>query len=407
PDSDWATVEYPLAGSENVARATLPTNVRPDSVWMIAAYGYTLLLFIRGPMGDWTHDTIAPPDVNVGSADMAAAVDAFGRWHVVIVSELFGGGYDLHYGMYSNSGMQWQRLNAPLGPYGSGAAPELVAEDSGRVHIFYRVLAWGYIINHTWNDGPGGHTWQTESLGNTNFDNYTTKAIWSREYGLCAAISGNDGFGFPGRIYYHRKPLESCWLTPELATGTHSAVNGQLALDSFGNPMIVWEQTSGNILTGNIYYAMYDQQWENYPLFLNSISYYPQVVMDSQDRGNLIYAMDYYPDDEEIYFFGPEPQSVAPPIDTSPLPNSPVLHPLYPNPMNATCTIKFTLPSVQRARLGIYNILGQEIQVLASGMHEPGVHYCLLDAATLASGWYVVLLETPRYRQMQPLSILK
>jgi hypothetical protein len=233
-------------------------------------------------------------------------------------------------------------LNAQLGPFGSGAAPEMVVDDEGIAHIFYRASSWNYTIQHSYNDGPGGTNWQTETLGNSNPDNYTASAMWSREYGLCVAISGNEGWGMPAHVYYHRKPSESGWLPAELATGAYSGTNGKIALRSDGHPLIVWEQTSGNLYTGNIFYALKTIDWENLPLFENGIDYTPLVVMDSQDDGCLVFSTDPYPDDEELYFFGPESQSSVPPHANSPIPDRPFLHPIYPNPTNASGTISFS-----------------------------------------------------------------
>jgi hypothetical protein len=407
PSTGWSPEEYPLTGSEDIAMASLPKNVRPDSVWMMAKYGLSLLLFQRDAGGNWTFDSITPPDVNVGSSDMAAAVDSNGRWHVVFIYGLFGGGFDLYYGMYNGSDFEWQALNVPLGPYGSGAAPELVVEDNGVVHIFYRVLAWTYEINHAWNDSAGGHEWQIEPVSNANMDNYTTKAVWSREYGLCVAISGDDGFGMPGRIYYHEKPPESGWQPPELATGTYSAINGQLTLDSWGNPMIVWEQTSGNILTGNIFYSVRTQQWDTFGLFENGISYDPQVLMDSEDNGCMIFSTEQYPDDSEIHYFGPESQSAVSSSKVHSIPASIVLHPIYPNPMNTSGTVTFSLPSAQDIRLGIFNIMGQKVRTLMFGHYTQGNHRFDFDVGDLASGYYLVILETPEFKQTQPVVILK
>jgi len=408
PTSDWSQVEYAMAGSDNVAKGVLPKNVRPDSVWMVAQYGLSLMLFIRDSSGDWTFQSETPFEVVVSSSDMAAAVDGSGRWHAVFIGETFGTDYDLYYGIYNGTHFDWQALGAPVGPFGSGASPEMVVEDTGIAHIFYRAAAWTYVINHTWNDSAGGSNWQIESLANANADNYSTKAIWSREYGLCAAISGNDGFGFPGRVFSHRKPPESGWLSAELATGAYSAVNGQLALDSFGYPMIVWEQTSGNLLTGCIYYAINTGQgWENFPLFQNEISLFPQVLMDSQDRGNLIFTMDYYPDDQELYFFGPEAPSAVPSSKTNAFPNSVALDPIYPNPLNGSGSVTFSLSTGNFVNLEIHNILGQRVRTLTSGYYPLGDHTFVFETGELASGYYLMSLETLGSTQTQPLILLK
>jgi hypothetical protein len=407
PYSDWLPEEIVMEDPGIVAAACLPKNVRSDSVWMVAKYGTSLLLFQRDQAGAWTHQDITPPSQQVASQVIAAVVDSHGRWHIAFVSEESPGVYDIYYGFYHDQTWEWQDLTAPLGQFGSGAHPEMIVDDASRAHIFYRAEAWSYPIVYECNDGPGSINWTPVSMMNPNMYNYSTSAVFSREYGLCVAISGNMGFGFPGRIYYHRKPPQGDWLDPELATGTHSAVGGKLAVDTTGCPMIVWEETSGNFYTGNIFYAYNTAQWENYPLFTDSISYSPQVLMDSDNNGYLVFQTDPYPDDEEVFFYGPEPQSSIPQRNTSNPPASITLHPLYPNPMNAEGTVVFSLPTSQYLRLGIYNLLGQHVRNLSAGHYSAGDHRQVFDIADIASGYYLVVMETPTITQTQPLIILK
>ena len=51
----------------------------------------------------------------------------------------------------------------------------------------------------------------------------------------------------------------------------------------------------------------------------------------------------------------------------------------YPNPFNPTTTIEFTLPQAQRVELAVYNILGEQVAVLADGMFQAGLHRVAFD----------------------------
>jgi len=51
----------------------------------------------------------------------------------------------------------------------------------------------------------------------------------------------------------------------------------------------------------------------------------------------------------------------------------------YPNPFNPTTTIAYSVPEASEVRLGIYNMLGQEIRTLAVGDHQPGYYSTLWD----------------------------
>ena len=76
-------------------------------------------------------------------------------------------------------------------------------------------------------------------------------------------------------------------------------------------------------------------------------------------------------------------------------PTSPfVLHQNYPNPFNPTTTIQFSVPQDGYASLKAYNMLGQEVATLFSGIAKAG-HYipATFNASRLASGIYFARLQ--------------
>ncbi|MCZ6777185.1 MAG: T9SS type A sorting domain-containing protein [Ignavibacteria bacterium] len=44
----------------------------------------------------------------------------------------------------------------------------------------------------------------------------------------------------------------------------------------------------------------------------------------------------------------------------------------YPNPFNPTTTINYDVPTTSEVKLVIYNVLGQRVWTLVSGIAEPG-----------------------------------
>jgi len=66
----------------------------------------------------------------------------------------------------------------------------------------------------------------------------------------------------------------------------------------------------------------------------------------------------------------------------------------YPNPFNPSTKISFYLPEEGHARLTVYNMLGQQITILADGWFRPGVVTRVFSADRLASGLYLYRLET-------------
>jgi hypothetical protein len=84
----------------------------------------------------------------------------------------------------------------------------------------------------------------------------------------------------------------------------------------------------------------------------------------------------------------------------------------YPNPFNPETQIEFALPSAQRIRLTIYNLLGQEVTVAAEGEYPAGTHTVTwrgTDAggSPVASGMYFYRLDTPGGSLSRKMLLLK
>ena len=60
----------------------------------------------------------------------------------------------------------------------------------------------------------------------------------------------------------------------------------------------------------------------------------------------------------------------------------------YPNPFNPTTKISFSLPQKSQVKLKVFDVLGREIQILADGVYEAGVHEVEFNATNLPSGVY-------------------
>lgn len=68
---------------------------------------------------------------------------------------------------------------------------------------------------------------------------------------------------------------------------------------------------------------------------------------------------------------------------------------VYPNPANPTATIAYSLPYRSDASLIVYDILGRKLRELSRGVEDAGEHELVFDGSGLASGVYIVVLETP------------
>ncbi len=79
----------------------------------------------------------------------------------------------------------------------------------------------------------------------------------------------------------------------------------------------------------------------------------------------------------------------------------------YPNPFNPTTTIEFALDKTQRVTLAVYDLLGQEVQVLVDGVRPAARYRIPFDATDLASGTYLYVLRTEEQVAVKTMALLK
>jgi hypothetical protein len=66
----------------------------------------------------------------------------------------------------------------------------------------------------------------------------------------------------------------------------------------------------------------------------------------------------------------------------------------YPNPFNPTTNVSYSIERTGEVRLLVYNLLGQQVAVLADGIETAGEHVASFDARGLASGVYYCRLQS-------------
>lgn len=100
-------------------------------------------------------------------------------------------------------------------------------------------------------------------------------------------------------------------------------------------------------------------------------------------------------------FFGDE-------LSASKAPSEYTLFEPVPNPFNPTTTLSFYLPEAGDISLKVFDTLGREVALIAEGWYPSGAHQAVFDAAGLASGVYITILETTNnHKEAKKIIMLK
>lgn len=94
------------------------------------------------------------------------------------------------------------------------------------------------------------------------------------------------------------------------------------------------------------------------------------------------------------------------------LPMAVTLDQNYPNPFNSGTVMRFALPSKSEVELVVYNLAGQQVATLATGMREAGNYAIIWDGRDekgreLSSGVYLYRLQVGEHRAVRKLLLLR
>ncbi len=274
----------------------------------------------------WTYQDLPLPSTATLVGHPAITLDVAGRPHVAVIVEI-GGEYKIGY-IYSDSQNFHAQVIAgsQLGPFGSGAAPDITTNPDGGALISYRAGDYGaYRIDVAENHQIGGTNWDFQAFQPAGFNNFTS-SIRSRSYGVIyLAFDGNQGWGFPGHVFYCQKLGSQPWSNPVDITGSYGGMDCRIAVQSSGIAHVVWQKTSGNLLTGEIIYATnLTGSWVSQILQAGN-KYTPSLVVDTWGDGSLAFEQAAGAQNDDVFYYG----YVAPPIievTLSPL-NPPIVIP--------------------------------------------------------------------------------
>jgi len=93
--------------------------------------------------------------------------------------------------------------------------------------------------------------------------------------------------------------------------------------------------------------------------------------------------------------------------DPLPLPDRYFIGQNFPNPFNASTTIRYELPEQAQVKLDIYDILGRKVTTIEDGLRPAGYHQVLWQADAVASGVYFYRLQASDYSQTKKMLLIK
>jgi hypothetical protein len=89
------------------------------------------------------------------------------------------------------------------------------------------------------------------------------------------------------------------------------------------------------------------------------------------------------------------------------LPDNYTLGQNYPNPFSRVTTVSYSIPGEGAVSLKVFDLRGEEVAVLASGIKRAGTYKVAFDAANLADGIYYYRLQAGDFAQARKLVISK
>lgn len=94
-------------------------------------------------------------------------------------------------------------------------------------------------------------------------------------------------------------------------------------------------------------------------------------------------------------------------MEEEPLPTVHRLLPSYPNPFNATTTLRFELPDVSDVHLTVYSVTGREMVTMTQHQLHAGQHEVALNASDWSSGVYFIRFRSEGVVQTQKIVLIK
>ncbi len=258
-------------------------------------------------------------------------------------------------------------------------------------------LAYGAAVLAV-GDGPLIHyTPELDGLFDPETEAYDIESvnfIWNNGSPGDIKIHVFEGGELPGQEIWESSIITVQDLNPGLGYETHVAdLRGWPALQSqTTSDFYVWIQLLSNSGTGNMAIPQPATSPHNIE---NKYFHYDGTTATLTNRGWRTTATVHVYD-----INGVDPNKSA-------LPTEFVLNNAYPNPFNPTTMLTYDVAELSDVSIKVYNVMGQEIATLVSGVRTVGRHSVTFDASNLSSGIYFVQMQAEGFNAMQKIMLMK
>ena len=83
------------------------------------------------------------------------------------------------------------------------------------------------------------------------------------------------------------------------------------------------------------------------------------------------------------------------------------LHQNYPNPFNPSTVVEYAIPQTVFVSIRVFDVLGQSVAQLESGVKRPGRYSVRFDGSHLASGLYLCSIDAGSFHQVRKMLLVK
>ncbi len=276
----------------------------------------------------------------------------------------------------------------------------------------------------------------TESFSEGDFDawvirvNTSGNLVWSKSYGSTERDilydmkqTDDGGFIIAGHTesFGHMNNYTDAWLIRTDYNGDTLWTKTWGGETHDGAMSVVQTSDGGYVWTGYLNVSTFNQDlwvlkidgdgntlWsKTYGATFNNIGRSINKTID----GSLIIAGNYYSEvtnTRDVWLLNIDPDiSNVEQDEQALIPETIILKQNYPNPFNPTTTIEFGIPESQFVILAVYNLLGEQVDLIVNENLSAGSYRVSWDANNFPSGTYIYKLSTGQISQSKKMILLK